>query len=281
MEFDQAWLDSINKRLRPLIRRLADATLPICQPGRRGLVSPAGSGVLLRIGVRHYLLTASHVFGNADRDQPIAAIVADKFVRIRSRWRSRAIIEENADSLDLAVAPLEMPDEFAENAVSPIELADIDPFGALIEQHPHTSFLALGYPRSKQPKILREGKYAAFAYHFLTHLEDIAPSKSLAGSPELHIAVGYQRDDFHGDPAVSMMPDPDGMSGGGLWRIPDAIVSPAPSGQLVGILIEHHSREEQVIAARILPLLQILCRLDPANDIAIRERFPGVNSPAT
>lgn len=281
-QFAQERLDKISARLQPLVRRLADATVPLCQSTERRRVTPAGSGVLLQIEERRYLLTASHVFEHAVVGRPIVAIAGERFVSLASapRWRTKPL-PGGVDRADLAVVELGQGRTDAWHGVSFLGLADIDPFGPDLEAAPATAFMALGYPRSKQPKVLRDGSYAAFLYHFVTHLEPIPPDSAVGADPSLHLVIGYDRQDFVGTPGVTKMPDPDGMSGGGLWRIPGALTSERPVGHLVGILTGHHARPRLILASRIGEVLRFLVGLNASNATVIARRFPGLDAPAT
>lgn len=282
MEVTREDLDQINDRLRPLVRRIADASVPLCQPGSRGVITAAGSGVLLQIGSRGYVLTASHVFDNAVAGQPIAAIVGSKFVVLRRDRRWRTVSNPaRPDLADLAVAAVDdLPEETLVGARF-ITLDEIDPFGLGVEAAPSTSFLALGYPRSKQPKVAKDGSYAAFAYHFLTHREIAEPGSLESFSAAQHVLVGYDRWAFVGNPRVTQMPNPDGMSGGGLWRVPYALTAPNPDGRLIAILIEFRKPQRLIVASRIAETLRFLRSLDPANEQEINLRFPGLDVQAT
>jgi hypothetical protein len=240
--------------------------------------------VLLGLEDRRYLLTASHVFENAIEGQPLAAIVGNQFVIARRdrRWRTRPSSLDSADRVDLAVVALEAGIGEGVPGVHSLTLDDVDPFGYREELALTTSFLAVGYPRTKQPKTLREGKYAAIACHFVTHREVVESANAIDASDDLHIAIGYDREDFVGSPSrVSEMPNPEGMSGGGLWRVPFAMTSPNPTGRLVAILIEHHARKHLILGSRIREALRFLRTLHPANASEIDSRFPGIGAQAT
>ena len=153
MKFERERLDRINARLRPLVQWLADATVPLCQPNAPRVVTFAGSGVLLAIGARKYLLTASHVFENAAMDHPIAVIADRQFVSITSapRWctRTAANSPDVPDRADLAIMDLADRQHVKWSGARFLTLAEIDPLRGEAELEPTTSFLLLGYPRSK------------------------------------------------------------------------------------------------------------------------------------
>ena len=91
---------------------------------------------------------------------------------------------------------------------------------------------------------------------------------------------GYDRRDFVGDPAISEMLAADGMSGGGLWRIPFTLTSRDPQAHLVGILLEHRARLKIILASRIAETLRFLRTLDAANASAINSLFTGLDEQA-
>jgi hypothetical protein len=275
VEISQQGLDAINDRLKPLVRRIADASVPLCQRGEQRPINPIGSAVALRIADQHYLFSASHVFEYAAADRSIAAICGDEWVPVRRTLIHRTVSRPpHSDIADLAVVILDSAPE-ERSGFRYLSLDKIDPFGGDLEVAPTASFLALGYPVSKQPKSLKNGSYAAFAYHFLTHREDMDAEPHSLESQQ-HFAVGYDPRDFVGDPRISEMADPIGMSGGGLWRVPLALTSPNPDGQLVGILIENHKAKKIIVASRIAEALRFLRGLRPENALEIDAQFPSL-----
>ena len=252
-QLNAAQLAQANARLHPLILQLASATVPLCQPNHKRLPVPAGSGVLFRVGQRRFLLSASHVFDPALPEVPIHAVTPGGFVALsRVRWRTRPITSDGiADRTDLSIVPLgdTLADQWASCRF--LELDDIDPYGESEELEPATGFLAIGYPNTKQPRIAQGGFYSPFAHHFLTHREPIEQDNILGANPELHIAVGFDPRDFVGQVTVPQLPHPLGMSGGGLWRIANAVTTERPHAKLVGVLIEYHERVRIILATRV------------------------------
>jgi hypothetical protein len=70
--------------------------------------------------------------------------------------------------------------------------------------------------------------------------------------------------DFALERESDLLPDPHGMSGGGVWRIDDLQASNDPTLRLVGIIIEHHPQPHHtMIATRIGIAFEGIARLYP------------------
>jgi len=179
------------------------------------------------------------------------------------------------DKVDLAIVPLTSDAGATTSDVRILELHEIDPFPNPLDALPTTAYLAIGYPHTKQPRHLIDGQYPAFVQHFLTHYEPLEDADQIGVDSRLHITVGFDAEDFTGADGSGPLPKPAGMSGGGLWRIPDALTAQAPEGQLVGVIIEHHGALHHVIVATRLanPLYALAARNDVARR-SILEGFP-------
>lgn len=224
------------------------------------------------------MLSASHVFDPAIPDAPLWAIVDTHFVNLtRSVWRTRprsgASAEERAD---VAVVPLGPAIADKWSGCRFLHPTDLDPFVSTEEVEPATGFLAIGYPETKQPRVIRNGLYAPYAHHFVSHREPIPPGNDFGGLNDLHIAIGFDRTDFAGVEAPQQLPLPRGMSGGGLWRIPRLFTSDNLKALLVGILIEHRSQHELILATRIGQLLVGIANRAPETKAILGSHFPGL-----
>jgi hypothetical protein len=160
-----------------------------------------------------------------------------------------------------------------------VTLSELDPFPNELELLPTTGFLALGYPHSKQPRYAGDGTYAALAYHFVTHYERIADDNTIGAEAMRHIAVGFDRKGFAGPYGDDMMANPTGMSGGGLWRLPDTMNAEVLEPHLVGLMIEYHRAPHNVLlATRLANLLWALASFEPGVRPAILSQFPSLQA---
>ncbi|MCA1807211.1 MAG: trypsin-like peptidase domain-containing protein [Actinobacteria bacterium] len=271
-------LEEVDSRLLPMVRRLAEATIPLCQPQRLTVPRPVGSGVLIEVEQHRFLLTAAHVLDNASKDSPVYAIVLTEFVTLGFRWRTRATERtQGKDRGDLAIIPLGKKAADAWSECRALKLEDFDPSLNPMDIVPTTGFLAIGFPNTKQPKILKKGGYAPAVHHFLSNAELSEDHRNLGLISDLHIAIGYDPRGFTSSRGRNELPKPVGMSGGGLWRIPFALGVGQPEPKLVGILNEYHKSPNHVIVAtRLSPVLRALVQFVPETRPSIERRFPGL-----
>lgn len=66
------------------------------------------------------------------------------------------------------------------------------------------------------------------------------------------------------------------MSGGGLWRIANAVTTERPHAKLVGVLIEYHERVRIILATRVAWALSALADLDVDSGLVLKARYPGI-----
>jgi hypothetical protein len=263
--------------MTPLAQGLAKATVLLCQPAGRRAPKSVGSAVLIGVDGNRYLFTASHVFDHASRSVPIFAAASRRFAVLGPTiWRTKPS-HSRVDRTDLAIVPLgpDADDDWADNRC--LSLDELDPIPRALDSAPATGFLAIGFPHSKQPRIFLDRAYTPYAHHFVTNYEPLTAGNRIDADPEKHIAIGFDASEFVSPFGDSTLPKPTGMSGGGLWRIPNALAATDPQATLVGILIEHHPAPERVIlATRLGNPLQALARLDEKVYATIRSRFPSL-----
>jgi hypothetical protein len=274
---DKKRLDYLDRVLAPIISRMSRSSVPLCNVKGDQLPTAGGSGVLLHVGKRRYLITAAHVVDAAIEGRVFAAIMGANFVEVgsRKRWRTKRRDGATEDRTDLAIIDLDGLPEGVVAAVTFLDLEDLAPYYETDEREISTAFLAIGYPRSKQPKSLDGIHYRALSYSFVSHREALPEKVSVGADPLLHIAIGYDKLGFEGIEPTSQMPKPEGCSGGGLWMIPKAMTSDAPMPKLVGIMIENIPRPYDVIlASRIWNIVGGLRAVSSENREAIDVVFP-------
>jgi hypothetical protein len=275
---EAARLRPVHERLQPIVERLAESTVPICQKGPRGLPVPAGSGVLFRLQEQRFLITASHVFEPAIPDAPLYAIVNTHFVilsapRRRTREGGGGRSEGRAD-LAIVTLGADQSDQWSHGTF--LGASEVDPVIRDLDQAPTTGYLTIGYPNTLQPRILKAGEYQAVAHHFSTHRVDISEDNAVGARPELHLALGLDRRNFAGVPPVVELVHPRGMSGGGVWRIPNLLRAQPLFPQLVAIFIEYHAQEHLMLATWIGHVIAELANADPELKPALLAQYPDL-----
>jgi len=109
-------------------------------------------------------------------------------------------------------------------------------------------------PYLKFPGISTTGKSKPEAFDELTEF-----------SPVTHILVEYNHDRMAIGDSYDVPPNPEGLSGGALFRF-DSLTSPDAKDFLVGILIEHRRQQRVIVATQMPFVLETLRKGFPETD---------------
>jgi hypothetical protein len=229
------------------------ATVPIVlhrfNSAQRELI---GSGVLLRIVNRTFLVTAAHVTDR--RDDGLLCIPAkDQFMQITGSFASMRIPESGRrtdDRLDVAYYCLD--DDCARNLNS--ECCILERGDVFLEGEPnyYTNYTFTGYPW-RQSSVTHDRVVTAF--NTITGLEVHANEYAALGlSRSRHIAIHYRRRRVFSakNRKTFMGALPHGMSGGGvyIWS-EEALRERKPCLPLAGIATEYHPERGLLVATRL------------------------------
>lgn len=231
---------------------------------------PVGSGLLLGVGARRFLLTAAHVLDwnrQGDTDYvDLATYGQGKTVVLKGESFRTAVPEAKTryeDRLDVGFLLLDTEaaaqignDRF----LSPPD-CDLDDIGRL-----PALYGALGYPTCLNdtvgPDSLSPTTPTPFNYTAVLH--DAAKYNKLGVSQNTHLLLDVsQRKTRAAGGRKVKLPDLHGMSGGGLWRltqyVPGAKVG---TPRLLGVLIEwHRGQGGGLLAARMGLVFEALRRV--------------------
>lgn len=236
-----------------------------------------GSGLLICIGIRKFIVTAAHVIDLliTQPDSVAFAIPVDKsFMKISGFVYSSIPPDgdRTKDILDIAIISID--DEYE----IPLRKAGFDflTIGQIGLEHQivmDTHYFLLGYPETKTktkygPKII---KSVAIAYLTKVMSDFQIDERNVKGiSGKTHIVVNYIRKNVKtmgGENAT--LPILNGISGGGIWHfVPNP---PEFELRLVGIVIE----EKQIIQDTSKDIIAI--RIDLAISV-IKKYFPELTS---
>ncbi len=221
----------------PLAKECCRFVCHLFVPVGDGLVKSHASGVLIHYGREYYLLTAAHVVDGIDIQHIcIPQHGKNSFTILGGEWhRVEPLIDREDDKIDLAFLHLD------EESVSLIRDEEYD---FLEENHiglnhilkNYSCYLILGFPasKSKYNKYKNTISEKRFAYTTKT----ISPSNWPNGLYDKNRNICLVRDEKGIDQLtgqVCQMPDPRGISGGGLWYFDDL----NSTYKLVGIMIEY------------------------------------------
>jgi hypothetical protein len=201
-----------------------------------------------------YLVTASHVLNELrGMNSPFYVGVEGKFVAIEGQFTRSVSASED----DFDIAYIRLSDSFvSENKIKFVVEEKI-----LFRRNFENFHLALihGYPctKNKQVKALSGGTcFKSFAFSYSGKIDkNYARWAPLRKMEEIHIGMKYGKaKDVKGE--VVIPPKPQGISGGGLWIMPDSFKS--TELYLAGIAIEHHKSPELVFATKIQKVIEFI-----------------------
>ena len=198
------------------------------------------SSVVVELSSKIFLITASHVLDEVQSiESPFYLGVEEGFVALQGEFfRSRS---KSKDHFDIAF--LEIPKKFAEdNNIYWLEESRV-----ILRQHfdsPHLTVVH-GYPcsKNKQVKALKGGtRFKSFAYSYGGKVDKEFCSWGTFGKhEEFHVCMNYGKAKGTNGTIVTP-PSPSGLSGGGLWVIPDSFKP--DSVYLKGIFIEYYENDK-------------------------------------
>ncbi|MFA0475124.1 hypothetical protein [Vibrio breoganii] len=205
-----------------------------------------GTSVTVELDNRIYLLTAAHVLSSAASMNIIAIGLEGKITTINTEW----IFAEQLDGVEFDVAFTELDTKLAAKvqALPSSNLLHTEP-----NQGEHFCFVN-GYPASKNKprKALRQSsQYASKSYSFVSYLkDDFQQWGEVSKDREWHYCSAHGRKDG-GQAALK----PNGLSGGGLWVIPNIA---DPKLFLAGVFIEHYQDHKVSFSTRIDKVIEAI-----------------------
>ena len=257
IELRRRILTFLSEQTLPRIVRL---TMPLFVPDDRGKAQLVASSVILRIGPARVLVTATHVVN----DWPgIAINVGDALLQVRGQ---HATIYTNGtragspeDKLDLSLIRL---DPALAERILPFNvtsLADLDLTTPVVGQDP---FVLGGYPERRNRDGLKGEQFTAHAYALLMHDGEQALYDAIGADSASQLALPFERNDVWEIERQVTAPNLEGISGGGLWRVP-IDEAPARETRLAAIAVEQHQKggNRHVLATRIRKVLSTLHQL--------------------
>jgi hypothetical protein len=215
-----------------------------------------GSGVFLAVGSRHFMLTAAHVLDdNAHSTLYIPSTKTLKLVELKGdSFCSKAVDgDRERDRTDIGVVLLspDLVDHIGPDAFATVPMVDVDDIGTA-----GGSYIAMGYPWRKNAKLNRAKR--TVKGRPLSYTANILPPeklKSLGVHQGSHLLLEFDkrhsRDETGRDVTA---PDPEGMSGGALWRF-DVFGDEPLTSRLVGIVIEWRDELGGILTVRLPVIL--------------------------
>jgi hypothetical protein len=266
-EADQATMRLVSEHIEGVIGRIGDAVRPIYETGPDGSPALVGSSVPFRFDTYSFLVTAAHVMDFRSEKNELFAAGASMMVPLSGDYLATPapLSVRDKDRVDLAVIPLS-----AEQVTrfGPVPYLGPDDLGTAETVDPSplvgTRYLALGFVRSRQPKL--DGN----------ELEPLRQSAALEPrpvtdyavqglDPKHHILFEFRRDEMLGPQGTWTAAVPHGMSGGGIWTLDPLNRRPSERNRIVSIFIEYHRAPLHTITStRVGVFLEAISNTFPA-----------------
>ena len=251
--------------LKDLHVQLQKFVCPIFSANRKSEPELVGSGVLLRVSSRVFLLTAAHIL---DENERTNFYVSGKSELIELLGRSYYGVSPGSgrrrDKIDVGFVLLS--DAVVGELYPRLEFLAVDNLNVNDIAIPGNPYAFVGYPTTRnKPRLHHKIRLGGMMLTLAAATEDKYVQLGLSSST--HLVACFDRSRVAGQ-AGRTAPDPHGMSGGGVWRLersPD-FAAPQVFASLVALAIEWRRTSRVLVAVRISILVAMLRRLFP--DIA-------------
>lgn len=241
---------TLHDPLDPLVARISRAVRPLYAAENRRPPRHIGCGVLFRTASARFLLTAAHVVEEfLQFDMYLAgdaSLVGVKGRGERASQLSAPNMEQ--DLLDIGVIRLE---EAVGTEVdgSFLTLADV----AIREwMSPQKHYLLYGYAATKTRLDTAERVVLRAPFRFVGSRAGLASHEAYGITPHSHVALDFDIQRTASDKGIGTAPSPKGVSGGGMWSLPD-LGTPGIEhrAKLAAIFIAHPSRHRLLVGTRV------------------------------
>ena len=236
--------DNLKSSIEQIQKNLEYFTYPIFQENRNNRPELVASSVAVELGGSHFLCTAAHVLKSIDDNRPV--YIANSNINKKVSFvglNGKAIFAKQTNETDFDLCLINVnaiKDNF--NFLSERKITRSNEFRQGSLQ------LLLGYPLSKN-KVTKtiNPKLNEVKTGFLTVGVKIDRNINLShfeGKKE-NIHIGFR---YNIDYMKQKLPFPRGLSGGGVWYIPN--IYELKRFYLAGIFIEYHKNEKVGIATK-------------------------------
>lgn len=253
----------LNERLEGHLSRVQSATVPVYLES-----TPApehiGSGILIRIGDEHFMFTAAHV---ADFRSSGALYLGGESFPIRMFGTVTHTKPPHGDRLrDKVDAALIHLSEETTRHLQAHEFLSIGELDVASMPRHDDYYLVAGYPCTQQRFVSNTGMIEALLYPFVAVSKLEASYTDISLDPNHHILLGFSKKEmWRRDRGRVTAPDLYGISGGGIWWLPDYTGPHCDWPRLHALAIEWHvDSRRQVLGTRISVLLSAVWRDFPA-----------------
>lgn len=275
------WEEKMDK-LTNRAANLALAATPILNIPNPPSAIPIGCGIYLKVGADYFLLSAGHLLNLKDWPKVIAPGNGTKMTYLNGTIATTFENSSSKDIIDFAVH------RFSKRQIKHLVNGRFEFIGIknIIVNHKVTDkgyYLIAGYPVSGVKKVSGEATFKPIPVKFLTYALNKSKHIENGFDPEHFILVKYQRKVAPFNSSIKQITkELQGISGSGLWYIPDMNdrANGIPKLYLVGIMTENHKEKGFVVALKIDFATQVIREIFNHNEIE-ESKLKDVKDPNT
>lgn len=227
-EFSYDMIDTNTKGIESCV-------VPLCYQKRGDSVTLFGSSVYISVEGRYFLLTAAHVF----IDTPSALLLPreDDFITIPTT----DFVADKNDSIDIAVCELASP-------LSRFQPLSINQFINYRLAPSNMKLIAVGYPGTKTDSFAGSAK--SILKKYVSNESDKQTYVDLKATVAENIVIDFDKNKVMSRDAMERtFPNPNGMSGGGLFWMHKEGLLRRTEPKLVGILTRWDARQKKYMVS--------------------------------
>jgi len=243
-----------NEILRATANSILESTIQFFYNNKRGDAAATGSGLLISLADKYFMLTAAHVI--AEDYNEIFIILPTKELFLGGHLHFTPIPasgKREDDKIDIAV--MELEDSVVADILATFKFLTLDDIEIGHKNIELPYYLSVGYPASKTKKIWNKAEISAIPFPYQTEPETSFDYAKFGFTKATHLAVKFDgKVTSESDANIHSAPQLNGISGSGLWFLKDfATPNTVKNRKLVGLVIEKISDQNNkaIIATRI------------------------------
>jgi hypothetical protein len=221
-------------------------------------VDPSGAGILLKLQGEIFLITAAHLLNHETWGDLVIPGANNATVTLQGELCTSYLRSSEKSTVDFSILRLYPKMHKHLTIYHPIEESEIAMNHSPIQKD---HYLLAGYPVRKIKKKAGEKTFQLNPFIFLTHGTTKKRYLNHGFDENSHILVQFQRklQSFR-DGSISNVGNPQGISGSGLYFIPEFTQTQIDQLQLslIGIMIENHQDKGFMAAFKIDGVIEII-----------------------
>jgi hypothetical protein len=254
---DQVLHREIHDSLDAFVARIARSVRVLHFQPLKGAPRHVGCCVLIRVGESRFLLTAAHVVTEF-LSEPMLLAGDGEFIPVEahgSRGTQSSATTPESDLIDAGVLRLT---KGTRSSLDPyfLELRDLN---VREWMSPSPNYLLFGYAASKTQLSPETRTVTLNPFRFAGSVASTPQMKAYGISPQTHVGLGFDIERTVTDKGIARAPSPQGVSGAGIWSLPDIDSSdPGRGAKLAAIFISHPRRHKLLVGSRVFYHLELI-----------------------